>query len=104
MTEVDAIEFAEQMAELGVGELLVNSLDRDGTGLGFDIRLLNTISRAVNVPVIASSGAGRVDHFSEVFQKTKVTAALAARLFHSRQITIRCVKENLKEKGITVRL
>jgi len=104
MTDIDAIIFAERMAELGVGELLVNSLDRDGTGDGFDTPLLKAITQAVNIPVIASSGVGKVDDFFKVFNETRVTAALAARVFHNKQISIKDVKQDLNSKGILVRL
>lgn len=102
-TGVDAIELAKKMEQLGVGELLVNSLDRDGTRQGFDIELLEAISSEVNIPVIASSGAGNMQHFVEVFQKTKVTAALGAGIFHSGEFTVSEVKSKLKANGINVR-
>lgn len=101
---LDAIEFSKRMQELGVGELLVNSLDRDGTKNGFDIELLAAISSAVGIPIIASSGAGTVDHFCEVFQKTKVTAALGASVFHNNEFTVLDVKTKLKSVGVNVRL
>lgn len=101
---IDAVEFAKKMEDVGVGELLVNSLDRDGTGKGFDIELLESISSAVNIPVIASSGAGGLDHFVEVFQETGVTAALGASVFHNNEFTISDVKYRLKEENIEVRL
>lgn len=103
-TGVDAIEFAKKMEDAGVGELLVNSLDMDGTGKGFDIGLLGKITSAVNLPVIASSGAGTIDHFVEVFNSTKVTAALGASVFHTSKFTIGDVKRRLKEEKIEVRL
>ncbi len=102
-TGVDVIEFAKKMEKLGVGELLVNSLDRDGTKKGFDIELLDKISKSVNIPVIASSGAGRIDDFVEVFKRTGVTAALGASVFHGRQFTVGDVKARLKLEGIEVR-
>ena len=101
---LDAIEFAAQMQDAGVGELLVNSLDRDGTKLGFDIELLDKISSNVSLPVIASSGAGSIDDFVQVFKQTKVTAALGARVFHDKQFTISEVKHRLKTEGIEVRI
>lgn len=101
---IDAVEFAQKMEEAGVGELLVNSLDMDGTGKGFDISLLSKTTSAVNVPVIASSGAGTIDHFVEVFQKTSVTAALGASVFHNGEFTIGEVKRRLKGASIEVRI
>lgn len=101
---IDAIEFAKNMEQIGVGELLVNSLDRDGTRQGFDIELLKAISSEVNIPVIASSGAGSPDHFVEVFANTGVTAALGASVFHSGKFTVKDVKYKLKEKKIEVRI
>lgn len=103
-THMDAIEFAKAMQNAGVGELLVNSLDRDGTKLGFDIELLKRISEAVDIPVIASSGAGRTDDFVEVFKKTKVTAALGASIFHRGEFTVAQVKTKLRENDLEVRL
>lgn len=100
----DAIEFAKEMQNLGVGELLVNSLDRDGTKDGFDTELLSKISNSVNIPVIASSGAGTIDDFIEVFEKTHVTAALGASVFHNNEFTVLGVKSKLKSAGISVRL
>lgn len=103
-TGIDAAIFARQMEQLGVGELLVNSLDKDGTKRGFDIELLKKITDAVNIPVIASSGAGSLDDFVEVFQQTGVTAALGASVFHSSQFTVKEVKSKLKAEGVEVRL
>ena len=94
-TGVDAIGFAKQMEDLGVGELLVNSLDRDGTKKGFDISLLDKISSSVNIPVIASSGAGSIDDFVDVFKRTGVTAALGASVFHNGEFTVDEVKIDL---------
>lgn len=101
---IDAIKFAKEMEALGAGELLVNSLDRDGTGKGFDIDLLRAVSESVEIPVIASSGVGSLEHFVEVFKETAVTAALGASVFHSGKFTIREVKRRLKEEDIEVRL
>ena len=101
---IDAIKFAKMMEDIGVGELLVNSLDRDGTKKGFDIELLDQISSSVNIPVIASSGAGEIRHFIEVFKQTSVTAALGASVFHNNEFTINDVKRRLKEENIEVRL
>jgi glutamine amidotransferase/cyclase len=101
--ELDAREFARVAEDLGAGEVLLNSIDRDGTNSGFDIELINSVREAVSIPVIASSGAGRVEHFSEVFEKTGVEAALAAGIFHRREIPIADVKEHLRSVGIVVR-
>lgn len=101
---IDAVKFAKEMETLGVGELLVNSLDRDGTGKGFDIDLLRAVSESLEIPVIASSGVGSLEHFVEVFKETAVTAALGASVFHSGKFTIREVKRRLKEENIEVRL
>jgi cyclase len=103
-THVDAVEFARSMQQAGVGELLVNSLDRDGTKLGFDIELLKSISEAADIPVIASSGAGSMEDFVEVFKKTKATAALGASIFHRGEFTVAQVKTKLKENNVEVRL
>ncbi len=102
--DVDALKFSKQMEELGAGELLVNSLDRDGTKKGFDIELLKIISGSVGVPVIASSGAGTMRDFLDVFQKANVDAALAASIFHYKEIDIRKLKEFLFNNKIPVRI
>lgn len=101
--DVDAIELGEVVEKLGAGEILLNSIDRDGTGAGFDIELIRSVSEAVSIPVIASSGAGRREHFSEVFEKTDVEAALAAGIFHREEVPIADVKRHLRERGIEVR-
>ena len=101
--DVDAIELAEVCEKLGAGEILLNSIDRDGTGAGFDIELIRSVSEAVSIPVIASSGAGSVEHFSEVFERTDVEAALAAGIFHREEVPIADVKRHLRECGIEVR-
>jgi glutamine amidotransferase/cyclase len=101
--ELDAVTFARACEELGAGEVLLNSIDRDGTGAGFDLELVDAVRKAVTIPVIASSGAGNVGHFSEVFDATGVEAALAAGIFHRREVPISDVKRHLQEKGIEVR-
>jgi len=101
--DIGARELAVAVEELGAGEILLNCIDRDGTNAGFDIELTRMISDAVSIPVIASSGAGRVEHFSEVFEKTGVEAALAAGIFHRGEIAIGSVKEHLRKRGIEVR-
>ena len=100
---LDVIKFAKNMEGLGAGEILLNSIDQDGTKKGFDIELCNAICSAVNIPIIASSGAKDVNSFIEVFQKTDVSAALAARIFHSCELKIRDLKLLLKKKGVEIR-
>ncbi len=101
--DIDVIELAQACEKLGAGELLLNSIDRDGTGSGFDLELIEAVSRSVSTPVIASSGAGKVAHFSEVFEATDVEAALAAGIFHRREVPIASVKAHLSAGGIEVR-
>ena len=103
-TGLDAVEWAKKGAELGAGEILLTSMDYDGTKDGYDLDLTATICKAVNIPVIASGGAGKLEHFYACFAKTGAQAALAASLFHYGECTIKQVKEYLKEKGIPVRL
>ncbi len=100
---LDVIKFAKNMERLGAGEILLNSIDQDGTKKGFDIELCNAICSAVNIPIIASSGAKDVNSFIEVFQKTDVSAALAARIFHTGELKIRDLKLLLKKKGVEMR-
>jgi len=101
--DVDVVELAQTCEQLGAGEILLNSIDRDGTGDGFDQALVEAVSRSVTIPVIASSGAGKSTHFSEVFEATDVEAALAAGIFHRREVTIAAVKAHLKARGIETR-
>lgn len=101
--DVDALQLAQTVEKLGAGEILLNCIDKDGTNSGFDIELIKHISEGVTIPVIASSGAGKVEHFSEVFTATDVEAALAAGIFHRREIPIEAVKNHLREKGIEIR-
>ncbi|GAN34378.1 MAG: imidazole glycerol phosphate synthase subunit HisF [Candidatus Brocadia sp. AMX2] len=103
-TGLDAVAWAKAVEEKGAGEILLTSMDCDGTKDGFDIELNRTISEAVNIPIIASGGAGKLEHFYDVFTKGKVDAALAASIFHYRTISIREVKEYLTKKGINVRV
>ncbi|MEY6432610.1 imidazole glycerol phosphate synthase subunit HisF [Thioalkalicoccus limnaeus] len=100
---VDAVTLARICEWLGAGEILLNSIDRDGTGSGFDLELVKAVSDAVSIPVIASSGAGGVEHFAEVFARTDVEAALAAGIFHRREVPIAAVKAHLRSLGIEVR-
>jgi glutamine amidotransferase/cyclase len=97
------VTLARVCEQLGAGEILLNSIDRDGTGAGFDLELIQAVRSVVTIPVIASSGAGRVEHFAEVFAVTQVEAALAAGIFHRQEVPIAAVKEHLRQKGIEVR-
>ncbi|OQZ04497.1 MAG: imidazole glycerol phosphate synthase subunit HisF [Candidatus Brocadia sp. UTAMX1] len=103
-TGLDAISWARTIEEKGAGEILLTSMDFDGTKNGFDIELNRTISEMVNIPVIASGGAGKVEHFYDVFTKGKADAALAASIFHYREISIQSVKEYLIRNGIKTRI
>jgi cyclase len=102
-TGIDAIDWAVRAAELGAGEFLVTSMDKDGTEDGYDIELTRTISEKVNVPVIASGGAGLPEHFVEVFKDGKADAALAASVFHYNQYPVPVIKEFLRRQGVIVR-
>jgi len=102
-TGIDAIGWALRAAELGAGEFLVTSMDKDGTKDGYDIELTRTISEKVNVPVIASGGAGVPEHFVEVFTDGKADAALAASVFHYNQYPVPVIKEFLRKQGVIVR-
>ncbi len=103
-TGLDALAWAKEVERLGAGEILLTSMDADGTKNGFDLPLTAVISQNVGIPVIASGGCGKKEHFSEVFQKTEAGAALAASIFHYKETTVRQVKEYVKECGIWVRL
>jgi len=102
-TGIDAIGWAMQAAELGAGEFLVTSMDKDGTKDGYDIELTRTVSEKVNVPVIASGGAGVPEHFVEIFADGKADAALAASVFHYNQYPVPVIKEFLRKQGVIVR-
>ncbi len=102
--DLDALAWAGTAAQLGAGEILLTSMDYDGTKDGYDLALTKSITEAVNIPVIASGGAGKLEHFYDVLVKTQATACLAASLFHYQEYSIRQVKEYLKEKGVCVRL
>ena len=101
---IDAVEWAKKGVELGAGEILLTSMDRDGTKNGFDNELTRIISDSVNVPVIASGGAGSLEHFYDAFDKGHADAALAASLFHFKELSIGEVKEYLKNRGVSVRI
>lgn len=102
-TGLDALEWAVKGEKLGAGEILLTSMDADGTKQGFDLPMLRAVTEAVRIPVIASGGCGELSHFSEVFEKTGTDAALAASLFHFGELTVPQVKEYLRTKRIPVR-
>ncbi len=103
-TEIDALEFAKKMEKSGAGELLVTSMDRDGTQVGYDIDLISKISSIVNIPVIASGGAGNLDHLINGIKLGNASAVLAASIFHYGKYSIKEAKEYLDSKGIPVRI
>jgi cyclase len=103
-TGIDAIEWAKQGVALGAGEILLTSMDADGTKNGYDIPLTKAVSEAVNVPVIASGGAGKLEDFYEVLAEGGADAVLAASVFHYKTFTIQEVKEYLRDRGIEVRI
>ncbi|MDD4327816.1 MAG: imidazole glycerol phosphate synthase subunit HisF [Eubacteriales bacterium] len=103
-TGLEAVEWAVRAVELGAGEILLTSMDRDGTKSGYDLEITSAISEAVNVPVIASGGAGTMEHFYEALRKGGAEAVLAASLFHFGEINIRDLKKFLHSKGISVRM
>lgn len=102
-TELDAVEWAQQCEKLGAGEIMLTSMDRDGTKDGYDIELLKRVTGSVRIPVIASGGAGTLDHLYQAFAQADADAVLAASIFHFRQFTIRQAKEYLSSKQICVR-
>lgn len=101
---IDAVEWAKKVEELGAGEILLTSMDCDGTKAGYDLELTRTISESVSIPVIASGGAGTLEHFYDAFTEGKADAALVASLFHFKELEIKEVKEYLQGKGVSVRL
>ena len=103
-TGIDAIEFAIKMEERGAGELLITSMDRDGTQLGYDIDLIFNISSKVNIPIIASGGVGNLNHFVDGIKLGNANAVLAASIFHYGKYSIKDVKNYLNKKGLPVRL
>jgi cyclase len=103
-TGLDAIEWAQRGVELGAGEILLTSMDADGTLAGYDLDLTRRVAEAVPVPVIASGGAGKLEHFSQVLSQGKADAALAASLFHDGVFTISQIKEYLSRQSIPVRI
>ena len=103
-TGIDAVEWAIQVEKLGAGEILLTSMDGDGTKAGYDLELTRAVAEAVKIPVIASGGAGALEHFYEALVDAKAEAVLAASLFHYKELEIRPVKEYLNERGVSVRL
>lgn len=103
-TEIDAIEWSKEVCERGCGEILLTSMDADGTKMGYDIELTRTVVRSVNIPVIASGGCGKIEHIVDVLKNGEADAALAASIFHYGQHTVREVKEILMREGIPVRM
>lgn len=101
---IDAVEWAKKAEELGAGEILLTSMDTDGVKGGFDLDMLNAVCSAVKIPVIASGGCGALEHFTDVFEKTDAAAALAASLFHYKELTVGQVKTELKKHDIPVRM
>lgn len=101
---IDAVEWAVQVEKFGAGEILLTSMDGDGTKAGYDIPLTKAVAEAVSIPVIASGGAGKLEHFREALVDAKAEAVLAASLFHYKELEIRQVKEYLREQGVSVRL
>jgi len=103
-TGIDAVEWARKVEDLGAGEILLTSMDKDGTKEGFDINLTRTIAESISIPVIASGGVGTLDHIAEGLTEGKADAALAASIFHFRKYSIKETKEFLENKGIAVRI
>ena len=102
-TGIDAIKWSKKVEEFGAGEILLTSIDRDGTENGFDIELTKEITKVVNIPVIASGGCGKLEHFVTVFKESKADAALAASIFHYNEFSISAVKRFLLENQVVVR-
>jgi cyclase len=104
-TGMEAIDWIKRCVDMGAGEVVVNSIDTDGVKKGFDLEMLDAVCNAVSVPVIASGGAGNIEHFTELFKTLpKVDAGLAASIFHFGEVKISDLKKNLKQNGISVRL
>lgn len=101
---IDVVEWAKKVDALGAGEILLTSMDGDGTKAGYDLELTRAIAEAVSIPVIASGGAGTLEHFYEALTEGKADAALAASLFHFKELEIKEVKQYLREKGVSVRM
>ena len=103
-TGIDLLDWAKKVVSLGAGEILLTSMDKDGTKSGFDIEMLNAVSNVVTVPIIASGGAGNSQHILEVFEQTPATGALAASIFHYGEVSIADTKQAMRQSGIEVRV
>jgi imidazole glycerol-phosphate synthase subunit HisF len=103
-TDLDAVEWAQEVESLGAGEILLTSMDADGTKSGYDLDLTRAVSEAVSIPVIASGGAGKLEHLSDVLSAGKADAVLAASIFHFGEYSVDDVKKFLKSKGVEVRI
>lgn len=103
-TGIEALSWAEKCVALGAGELVVNSIDTDGVKGGFDLEMLDAVAKRVDVPIIASGGAGKIEDFIHLFENPGIDAGLAASIFHFREVEIRQLKEELRKNGIEVRL
>ncbi len=101
---IDAVQWAQKVEELGSGEILLTSMDRDGTKDGFDLPITRTLSELLDIPIIASGGAGNIEHMYDAFTKGKADAALAASIFHFGEYTVGDAKEYLRDKGVTMRV
>ncbi|HFI0094312.1 TPA: imidazole glycerol phosphate synthase subunit HisF [Streptococcus suis] len=103
-TGIDLLDWAKKVVSLGAGEILLTSMDKDGTKSGFDIEMLNAFANVVTVPIIASGGAGNSQHILEVFEQTPATGALAASIFHYGEVSIADTKQAMRQSGIEVRV
>ena len=103
-TGIDALEWAERGVGEGAGEIVLNSIDTDGVKTGFDLELLDALAARVRVPIVASGGAGEMEHFAALFTHPGIDAGLAASIFHTRQVEIRALKQFLRQRGVEVRL
>ena len=103
-TGIDVVEWSKKMEDYGAGEILLTSIDMDGTQEGYDVELTRRVAENVNIPVIASGGAGKLEHLLDVIKNGKASAVLLASLLHFRKLTISTIKEFLKEKGVVVRI
>ena len=103
-TGIDAIEFCKKAEANGAGEILLTSMDKDGTKTGYDIQLLNIVTKSINIPVIASGGAGNLEHLYDAIKSGGASAVLAASIFHYGEYTIKETKEYLKSRNVPIRL